>query len=55
MLICWVHLYEHSITWVWGLETFWGGLETVAEELAEEVWKVFQTHCPCLRPGGGLF
>ena len=53
MLICWVHLYRHSITRVWGLETCWGGLETVAEEVAEEVWKLLLTHCPCLRPGGG--
>ena len=52
MLICWVHLYGHSITGVWGLETCWGGLETVAEEVAEEVWKLLLTHCPCLRPGG---
>jgi hypothetical protein len=35
-----------------GLETCWGGLETVAEEVAEEVWKLLLTHCPCLRPGG---
>ena len=38
---------------MWGLETCWGGLETVAEEVAEEVWKLLLTHCPCLRPGGG--
>ena len=49
MLICWVHLYGHSTTGVWALETCWGGLETVAEE----VWKLLLTHCPCLRPGGG--
>ena len=50
MFKCWVHLYYgHSITGVgWGLETCWGGLETVAEE----VWKLLLTHCPCLRPGG---
>ena len=35
-----------------GLETCWGGLETVTEEVAEEVWKLLLTHCPCLRPGG---
>jgi hypothetical protein len=29
-----------------------GGLETVIEEVAEEVWKLLLTHCPCLRPGG---
>ena len=51
MLIYWVHLYRHSITRVWGQETGWGGLETVAEKVAEEVWKLLLTHCPCLRPG----
>ena len=30
----------------------WEGLETVVEEVAEEVWKLLLTHCPCLRPGG---
>ena len=48
MLICWVHLYGHSITGMWELVTCWGDLETVAEE----VWKLLLTHCPCLRPGG---
>jgi hypothetical protein len=38
---------------VWGLETCWGGLETVADEVAVEVWKLLLTHCLCLRPGGG--
>ena len=52
MLICWVHLYRHSITRVWGLETCQGGLGTVTEEVAEEVWKLLLTHCPCFRPGG---
>ena len=46
MLICWAHFYGHSITVVWGLET-------VAEEVAEGVWKLLLTHCPCLRPGDG--
>ena len=46
MLICWAHFYGHSITVVWGLET-------VAKEVAEGVWKLLLTHCPCLRPGGG--
>lgn len=27
-------------------------LETVAEEVAEEVWNLLLTYCPCLRPGG---
>jgi hypothetical protein len=27
-------------------------VETVAEEVTEEVWKLLLTHCPCLRPGG---
>ena len=25
----------------------------MVEEVAEEVWKLLLTHCPCLRPGGG--
>ena len=50
MLICQAHFYGHSITGVRGLETCWGGLETVTEE----VWKLLLTHCPCLRPGGAL-
>ena len=29
-----------------------GWLETVTEEVAEEVWKLMLKHCPCLRPGG---
>lgn len=33
MLICWAHFYGHSITVVWGLET-------VAKEVAEGVWKL---------------
>jgi hypothetical protein len=44
MLICWVHLSGHSITEVWGLGTCWRGLETVIEEVAEEVWKLLLTH-----------
>ena len=47
------HFCRHSITRLWGLETCWRGLETVAEEAAEEVWKLLLTHCPCLRLGGG--
>lgn len=27
-------------------------LETVAEEVAEDVWKLLLTHCTCLRLGG---
>jgi hypothetical protein len=46
MTIVRVHLYGHSITGAWGLETCWGGLETVAEEVPEEVWKLLLTHCP---------
>ena len=30
----------------------WEGLETVVEEVAEEVWKLLLTYCLCLRPGG---
>jgi hypothetical protein len=30
-----------------------GGLETVAANVAEEIWKLLLTHCPCLRPDGG--
>ena len=39
----------------WGgrAETCMGVLGTVTEEVAEEVWKLLLTHCPCLRPGGG--
>jgi hypothetical protein len=33
---------------MWGLETCWGGLGTVTEEL----WKLLLTHCACFRPGG---
>ena len=39
------------------LETCWGGLETVAEEVAEEVWTLVLASglaadpCACLRPG----
>jgi hypothetical protein len=51
MLICWAHLYGQSITEVWGLETCWGDLETVTEEVDEEVWKLLLTRCPCLRTG----
>ena len=51
MLICWVHLYRHSTLRMWGLETCWGGLETVAEEVAEGVWKLLLTHWSCLRSG----
>jgi len=50
MLICWVHPCGHSITKVWGLETCGGGLGTVTEEVAEEVWKLLLTYCFCLRP-----
>jgi hypothetical protein len=50
-----LYLYGHSITGVWSLESCWGGLETVAEEVAGEVWKLLLTHCPCLRPGGWDF
>jgi len=28
------------------LGTFGGGLETVAEEVPKEVWKLLLTHCP---------
>jgi hypothetical protein len=52
MLICWVYLYEHSITRVLRLETCWGSLETAAEEVTEGVWKLLQTPCPCFRPKG---
>jgi hypothetical protein len=47
MLMCWVHLYGHSITieMCGGWKLAGGGLETVAEE----VWKLLLTHCPCLR------
>jgi hypothetical protein len=44
MLTYWVHLSGHSITGVWGLETCWGGLETVTEEVAEEVWNLLLTN-----------
>ena len=47
MLICWVHLYGHSITGVWELDT-----PCVSEEEAKEVWKLLLTHCPSFRPGG---
>ena len=53
MLMCWVRLYGHSMTRVRGLETCWGGLETVTEEVTGKVWKLLLTYCPCLRPGGG--
>ena len=33
------------------LETCWGGLETITEGVAEGVWKLLLTHCPCLRAG----
>ena len=48
MLIFWVHLYRHSITWALGLETCWGGLETVTEkEVVREVWNLHLTLlCP---------
>jgi hypothetical protein len=49
MLICWVHLYGHFITGVWGLETCWGGLGTVTEEVAMEL---LLTHCPFFKPDG---
>ena len=52
MLICWLHLYGHSITRVREVETRWGGLENDAEEVAEGVWKLKLTHGPCLRAGG---
>ena len=37
-----IPLLENQETEVWKL----------AEEVAEEVWKLLLTHCPCLRPGG---
>ena len=55
MLICWVHLYRHSITVVWGLETCWGGLGTVTEEVVEGVWKLLLIHCPCCSLVAGTF
>jgi hypothetical protein len=30
----------------------WEGMETVAKEVAEDVWKLLLSHCPCLRSGG---
>jgi hypothetical protein len=40
-----------TLHYVWRLETRWSSLETVAEEVAKEVWKLLLTHCPFLRPG----
>lgn len=50
MLICLAHLYGHSITGLWELETCWVGLESVTEEGPETVWKLLLTH-GCFRPG----
>jgi hypothetical protein len=41
-----IKIKGHSFTQAWGLET-------VAEEVTEAVWKLPLTHWPCLRPGGG--
>ena len=35
-----IKIKGHSFTQAWGLET-----------VAEEVWKLLLTHCPCLRAG----
>jgi hypothetical protein len=39
MLICWVLLYAHFITGEWEC------LETVAQEVTGEVWKLLLIHC----------
>lgn len=33
-------LWGHSIIDKWGLESCWGVLETVAEEVAQDFWKL---------------
>ena len=41
--------HSRTITEVWQAgNCCWGSLETVAEE----VWKLLLTHCPCLKLGG---
>lgn len=47
------HLFGPSL-WtfhyqVWRLETCWEAPWAVTEEVAEEVWKLLSTHCPCFR------
>ena len=52
MLICWVHLYRHFITRVWGSWKLAGEVWELAKEVAEVVSKLLLTHCPRLRLGG---